>query len=549
MRFLALCVSGFLLCPPLPAADKPLADVAKDTAVKLKSGGIVTAESLDGKVTFAGFPSPADKVSAKPDTPPYTEKVLFEIGSITKLFTGLLLAQAVLEGEVTLDTPIAKLLDPALTFADPRIAAITLKQLSTHTSGLPRLPTNHALGVRDDDPYAGYDEKLLIDYLTHAKLKNDGPYPSSYSNLGVGLLGYLLGKVYGTTWEDLVITKICQPLGLNDTRMTLTGLKLPLAPPHDEAKDAVSWHFDAVAGCGALRSTAADLLTFGQAMAKPEHTPLAKAFALAMQPHAKASGGQIGLGPFISQRDGVTVYDHSGGTGGYRSGLQVIPAKNIVRVVLMNNTQLEGGSVIAATRVQPPRVMPKEGRVDPATLPGYTGVYEIDSDSRFTVLLHQDHLWVRLTGQAFLKLFPKADTPNIFFYKAVNAEVEFTKTGDQVTALTLFQNGRELHATRTAAEAPKITLHTAEELKSYTGQYFLLGLKPLTLTTRNNTLFAQLEGQPALPIFDLGQDRFEYDAVEATITFNRNAQNEILGLTLLQNGFPVAAVRAKPETK
>lgn len=529
------------------AADKPLSAVAEAAAKKLKSGGIVIGESLDGKVTFAGFASPADKT--KNPAEPYTEKVLFEIGSITKVFTGLLLAKAVVEEKVTLDTPIAKLLDPKLKFEDPRIAAITLKQLSTHTSGLPRLPSNQALGSREDDPYAGYDEKLLIDYLTHAKLKKDGPYPSSYSNLGVGLLGHLLGKVYGTTWEDAIVTQICQPLGMNETRMTITGLKLPLAKPHDEEKDSTSWHFDAVAGAGALRSTAADMIRFGQAMAKPETTPLSKALALAMQPHAEASGDHIGLGPFIGKREGVTTYNHDGGTGGYRSGLQVIPEKNIVRVVLINNTQLDGSSIIADTRIVPPRVMPKEGKIDPALLPEYTGVYEIDQDSRFTVLLHQNHLWVRLTGQAFLRLFAKDKETDRFFYKSVNAEVQFTREGGKIISMTLFQNGRELPAKRTLDPAPKIVLHTADELKPYTGKYFLMGLKELNVTVRGNTLYAQLADQPAVPVFDMGKDRFEYDVVVAILTFNRNEQNEILGLTLLQNGFPVPALRAKPEAK
>ncbi|SKA94349.1 CubicO group peptidase, beta-lactamase class C family [Prosthecobacter debontii] len=520
-------------------ADLPLPQVAAKVVSRLPAGGIVTGESLQGKVTYSGHAAPGGEAKD------YHENVLFEIGSITKVFTGLLLAQAVVEGKVTLETPISKLLDPGLTFADPKIAAITLKQLSTHTSGLPRLPSNHGSGVRQDDPYVAYDMKLLIDYLSTAKLDGEGPFPCQYSNLGVGLLGSLLGRVYGLSWEEAVIQKICLPLGLKNTRMTFPTSSLPLAPPFEGKKPVSSWHFDAVAGAGALRSTAADLIAFGQAIAHADQTSLAQAFALAMQPQAVAPGGQIGLNLFIGKRDGAEVYHHNGGTGGYRSALQVIPAKDIVRVVLINNAEMDADGLIARTRQAGPRVMPAEGTLTPEQLPDYLGVYDLDREARFTVISHQNQLWCRLTGQAFLRLFPKKDAPNRFFYKAVDAEVQFTREAGEVTALTLFQNGRELTAKRTAQPVPAILLHTADELKPYTGTYHLMGLKPFEITLRGNTLFAKLAEQPPVPIFDLGNDRFEYDVVEASLTFSRNEKGEILGFTLLQNGLPVPAVRGK----
>ncbi len=324
--------------------------------------------------------------------------------------------------------------------------------------------------------------------------------------------------------------------------MTITSNLLPLAVPHEDDKPAKSWHFDAVAGAGALRSTTTDLVKFGQAMAKPESTPLAKAFALAMQAHAEVPGdGQIGLGPFISKSDGHLTYNHDGGTGGYRSGLQVIPATNTVRVVLINNTELDGGAVIAGTRVEAPRVMPQEITLEGETLKEYPGVYALSPDARFTILLREGQLWARLTGQAFLPMF--AREKDRFFLKVVNAEIHFTRKEGQITSLTLLQNGREQSAARTDQAVPAIILHKADELKPYVGTYSLLGLKDLTLSLRGNTLYAQLTGQGAVPIFDMGKDRFEYDVVEASLTFNRNDQGDIIGLILLQNGFPVPGAR------
>lgn len=135
------------------------------------------------------------------------EKLVFEIGSITKVFTGLLLAQAVVEKKVTLEKTLGSLLAGQVKFVDPRVAAITLKQLATHTSGLPRMPDNMGADATEEDPFANYDEKLLLNFLSTAKLEGEGPFSCSYSNLGMGLLGYLLGGVYQMPWDKAVVEK------------------------------------------------------------------------------------------------------------------------------------------------------------------------------------------------------------------------------------------------------------------------------------------------------------------------------------------------------
>jgi CubicO group peptidase (beta-lactamase class C family) len=539
MKFILLSLLG--LVPSLQA--RTLAEAAVLQAKALEAGCIVTGERVGGQVSFAL----AGKAPEAGNTPP--EKLVFEIGSITKVFTGLLLAQAVVEKKVTLETTISSVLDPKLEFADPRVAAITLKQLSTHTSGLPRLPDNLDAGAVEGDPYAHYDEKLLLAYLTSAKLEGEGPYSCSYSNLGVGLLGHLLGKVWETSWEKAVVTKICLPLGLNDTAVH-PGPNLLLATPHAEAKVVKPWSFDAVAGAGALRSTAADLMKFGEAMLHPEQTPLKDAFAIALQAQADAPamGDQIGLGVFLGKHEGERFFSHDGGTGGYSSSLQVIPSKDIVRVALINNNSLSGSAVIAAMSDAKPAAPQKQKEISlPAeTMAEYPGVYELDRDSRFTVLLRDGQLWVNLTGQAFLRAFAKA--PDRFFYKAVAAEIAFNRDQGQIQSLTLFQNGRELTAKRTAAPPPNYKLRPAKELQPYAGEYLLMGLKKFTLSVRGGTLFAQLEGQEAAPVFETATDRFEYDVVKAILIFARDDQKQISGLTLLQNGLPISAARVKTPT-
>lgn len=536
MRATLLCL--LLTLPTAWAADRPLHEAARESATKLKAGGIVTAESIKGSTRFAAYSSPSDSSS-------YSEDTLFEIGSISKVFTGLLLAQAVVDGKVTLDTTISELL-PELKFKDPQVAAITLRQLSTHTSGLPRLPSNHLFGTHDGDPYAGYTEGLLFNFLNYTRLKDKPPYPSRYSNVGVGLLGHLLGKVYQMSWEDAVVKHICDPLGLHHTRMSIEELKLPLAKPYSNDKEVKSWHFQAVAGAGALRSTARDLLRFGHAIAKPENTPLAKVFALALKPQVQVDGprNHIGLGIFIQTQDQVTEYSHNGGTGGYRSILQVIPEKGIVRVVLINNDSMGGEAVIAKTRVELPRVAPEKVTLNEQAMTEYPGVYETDSEITFTLLIQDKQLYARLTGQPFVPVFPQAK--DRFFYEKIPAEITFSRIDGKISSLTLHQNRREIVAKRLPKPVPNIQLHSAAELKPYTGAYMLMGLQELTISVRGNTLYAQLVGQEASPVFETKKDVFEYDIVQASLSFSRDDQGQIHQVTLNQNGMQMPANRKLP---
>lgn len=539
MKFILWVLLGLLITTH-GAQARTLAQVAETQAKQLEAGCIVTAERMGGELHFALAGKAPEAGDAK------LEKIAFEIGSITKVFTGLLLAQAVVEKKVTLETTIGSLLDGKVRFADPRIAAITLKQLSTHTSGLPRMPENAVAGAQEDDPYAGYDEKLLLKYLAFAKLDGEAPFTSSYSNLGVGLLGHLMGGVYQTSWEQAVVAKICRPLGMQDTAVE-PDASCPRATPHDGGKVAKPWHMAALAGCGALRSTAADMMTFGEALLHPEQTPLKDAFALALRPQAEAPslGGQIGLGILIGKFDGDTALFHDGGTGGFCSGLQVIPAKGIVRVVLINTNSVGGGEVIAATSTAKPMdpAKQKEVPVSVEVLKQYPGMYDLDRDSRFIVKLEEGHLYVKLTGQVFLRLFAKA--PDRFSMKAVAAEVAFNRHEGEVRSLTLFQNGNEVTAKLSATPPPDYKLGSAKALQPYAGEYALMGMKKVTVSVHGRTLFAKLEGQPEVPVFETTADRFEYDVVKAALVFTRDDNKQINGLTLLQNGMTVPAPRVK----
>lgn len=529
----ALALLLFGMTQTTVPAQPTLAEAARSLANKLPRGCIVTAEFNQATTAYALTGKPDAAAAA---TPP--ESLLFEIGSISKVFTGLLLAQNISDKKVSLDTSIAELLDGDVTFNDPAIAAITLGQLATHTSGLPRLPSN--LGPKPDampDPYAAYDRASLYHYLSNATLTGTPPFAASYSNLGFGLLGDLLAKREGTTWEALVTTKIAQPLGMKDTLVSLTAEQTQrLTPPFSGTQKATNWHFQALAGAGALRSTAADLIRFGRALLDPSSTPFPEALRLLLTPQQpfQDAGAQIGFGVFIGKFMGSPCWDHDGGTGGYRSSLQIQPDTQTVRVILINNSALEPQSLRTALARPTNLAKPTEKSLTAQQAQQFAGVFELGPQARFTVIARDDQLWVRLTGQPFYRVSQSA--PNHFFYPTIDAKLVFATDDDTVTSLTLHQAGRELNFTRTAAPLPTLLFRPSAELKKYTGTYHLGPDQIFTLTLADGTLFAQLTGQPALPVFEVREGYFEYDAVQAALQFEADPDGTVVALTLHQNG-------------
>lgn len=345
-----------LLPAGLVSADEPQADlqtvvsrlaepVVRDGEAVGLAVGVLTSE---GKLT-AGF----GRLSAERDERPDGD-TLFEVGSITKVFTGLCLADATEAGVVALDDPIEKHLPPAVEFKGPPPRTITLRHLATHTSGLPRIPLAVAFADQSD-PYAKFNEERLVEMLNSYEWQPEAGTEFAYSNLGMGMLGWMLGRTCDTSYEQLVVERICEPLGMADTRMTLNDdQRRRLAVGHTAGGEPVdNWHFDVLAGAGGLRSTANDLLRFAEAHLHPERKSLqprlAKAIRLGQQVHGQTDDSEtaVGLAWMIRQRNGERgrLVWHNGATGGYSCFLGLLPERGIAVIVLTNATLTEDGNV------------------------------------------------------------------------------------------------------------------------------------------------------------------------------------------------------------
>ena len=262
---------------------------------------------------------------------------IYEVGSITKTFTATLLAWYVNEGKLSLTDPITKYL-PDSVAANPALKNIKLVNLINHTSGLPGLPANFTAqkGYSESNPYKNYTKEMLFSYLKSCTLRSEPGTKYAYSNLAVGLLGIILERVSGKSYEQLVSDIICKPLGMKSTIQHLLILTRFTTVYDENGRQTPAWDFDALAACGSLRSTINDLLLYTKANMVKADTKLSKAFELTHQ-ITFSNDTKVAMGWHIIKVDGVSYYFHNGGTDGSSSFLAYNIEKNIAVVILSNS--------------------------------------------------------------------------------------------------------------------------------------------------------------------------------------------------------------------
>jgi D-alanyl-D-alanine-carboxypeptidase/D-alanyl-D-alanine-endopeptidase len=281
---------------------------------------------------------------ARDRSSPAVADAIFEIGSITKVFTATLLADMVQSGEVALDDPVQRYL-PQGTRLPVRGRAITLADLASHTSGLPRLPPGfirRALRQRRN-PWAGYTVEDLDAAAGAARLHGEPGARFRYSNLGYGLLGQALAHKTQTSYQDLVRERICEPLALIDTSISVPAAKLErFAEGHDRrGRPVPHWDLPALPAAGALRSTVADMLALLAAHLGEADTTLTDAARLTHAPRARRGRLTVGLGWLgLPLRGGPhEVLFHNGGTGGFRCFCGLVRQTRSAVVVLSNSAR------------------------------------------------------------------------------------------------------------------------------------------------------------------------------------------------------------------
>jgi CubicO group peptidase (beta-lactamase class C family) len=347
-----LCIGLSLFLPSSPVSaqfpsDSMIRALLQSRVERFQGVGIVVGlfeADATNRVVLAG--------SAGKDAAPLGAESIFEIGSITKVFTGTLLAGMARKGEISLTEPVQRYLRDDVRMPARGNREITLLDLATHRSGLPRLPTNFRPATRTN-PYVDYKAEHMYDFLSSYELERDIGAQFEYSNLGAGLLGHVLTTVAGVSYETLVRERILRPLGMSNTGIDLTNETLSrMTQGHDEQGVPVpSWTWNtssALAGAGALRSNVGDMLRFLEAnLGEPTseleasmrdtHRAFPATAVKGAEQSDRAAQSSIGLTWLISSAPGELIIWHNGGTGGFRSFIGFAPRRQVGVVVLSNS--------------------------------------------------------------------------------------------------------------------------------------------------------------------------------------------------------------------
>jgi CubicO group peptidase (beta-lactamase class C family) len=379
----------------------------------------------------------------------------FEIGGLTSIFTSLLLADMARRGEVALADPVSKYLPPTVKLPTQGDQPITLVDLATHTSGLPLLPTNFR-ARNPANPYADYSENDLFQSLTNTKLIGHLGQDYNYSHVGMGLLAIALSHRSGQTYEALLKSRIFQPLGMNNTGLSLSPeMKVQLAVGHNAYLQPVSyWDGGALAGAVGLKSTAQDLLTFVEAALGYKASPLAASMATMLNTRrpTRYPGLELALGwHFLSTSNSQIVWDN-GGTGGFRAFMG-FSIRSKVGIVVLSNTDGTNGIEDIGLRLFTP--VPAEIalqrehveiKVDPRIFANYVGVYQMTDGMQLSISQNGENLIAQLGQQKFMLA---AESSRDFFIKNVEGQLTFvTDRAGNAYMLILHQAGSDIPAKR-----------------------------------------------------------------------------------------------------
>ncbi len=404
--------------------------------------GVVVGLYDGGRTEIYGFGS-------GPEGKPPTGTTLFELGSVTQVYTALLFADAIQKREVTLTTPLVDLVPPGVTVPSDQGTKVSLGMLATHTSGFPQLPPSLTRRINGLDPYKGYSEELLYRDLIATSFVTPPGTQIGFSSYGVGVLGFLLGKKLGGTYEAALTARVLTPLGLASTFFVV--------PPPAQARRMVGrnadlaptsfWTWDAMAAGGGLISNAKDQLTLIDAeLDAVSGSKLALRSAMRLTQEEQVpdrTGPNEGLGWEI---DAEGRFWHNGGTGGFRSfvGFDPKTRRGIVilsasAVSLVDHIALDLYKVLAKTAVKPVSPPPVE------KLAQFAGTYQL-GEFKLVVAVTAKRVTITGQGEQPLRLIPISD--HEMWFEAQQAVVAFEREGDKVVRAVFVVGAQRLAAPR-----------------------------------------------------------------------------------------------------
>lgn len=565
---LALCAAGFLgsghathlAAQTAPQAGAAASNFPSDQDLQTMLDYLVEDGATPGIVLGIIEPDGGTRIlhagTAGEGTPPLRRQTVFEIGSINKTLTGTILADMVARGEVKLDDPVQKYMPEGVRVPARNGREITLLDLATHRSGLPRLPDNF-VPADTGNPYAQYSVQTVYDFLNGHTLRRDIGAQFEYSNLGVGLLGIALGRAANTSIKTLIEQRILQPLGMRMTGYQREGeLAAWLARGrHPSGRQAPHWDAsEAIAGAGGLRSNIDDMLLYLRAQLSPPDNGLGRAIRMTHQVQHRFPEFAAGITWPIRAAGGRTIYAHSGGTGGF-STLMAFDPERRTGVVMLTNTGGFEDDIASDFMMRGAPLALREVQVARGVLARYAGEYDMGQGRPAYVRLEDDGtMTLRVGGNVRFRMY--ADSDSSFFIKRAPWRVRFTSdAAGAVTGMTLDVEGQERTGRRASDRAPTPAQErasirdlplTAEQMAVYEGAYTLrMGERslPIRIAAGQGKLTAQAAGQGAFGLRYQGDHVFiaEFDPNVRLVFTVQNGRAATV--TLHQNGQQVPGAR------
>ncbi len=507
--------------------------MARMTQMKKFTGTVLLAEG--DNIYYRKAFGPAN---AKGNIMNTTESV-YRIGSITKTYTSVLILQLAEQGKLTLDDPLSKYVKNF-----PKADKITVKQLLTHTSGIPNYS---ALPDLESWHYKPITPDSLVNKVRNLPFAFQPGEGYGYSNTNYIFLGMILEQIYGDKYENIVLKQICKPAGMSHTGSNLNRKNLNLSegltPTRSGYASVPQVHTSVPFAAGALYSNVDDMLLFSRKLTSGGFFADSTTLTTMTTPEVDF----YALGVYEGSIAGLKGFGHNGGIDGYAAQWFYFPEKDLTLITISNNMSADHaavGETIVKSFLGEPVVIPEERKVlvlPDSTLQKYVGSYELAADFLIDITIDNGGLRAQATGQSSFELYAQSDT--VFYAVIAVAEITFHPGPDGIAkALTLDQNGERLKAKRFEIKDLTIQIPIAK-LERLAGTYELREGFNLEIKIEGDKLIAQASGQQPFELYAEDETRFFATAAPIDLVFEIGKDGKASSVTLDQNGFVIKAER------
>lgn len=481
-------------------------------------------------------------------TPRIDSMTAFEIGSVSKTMTSILLAEMIGQGKASLDDPLSAWLPEGTRVPRFEGKPILLRHVVTHTSGLPGLPPGVSM-ADPNDPYAALSGQMLLAALERSSLARAPGAQFEYSNFASMLLSWAVARRAGSDLETLFDQRLFQPLGMSHAYIGQRPDGVRIATGHTpNARPAPAWNFQTdLAGVGGVRATLDDMVRYVQAQLAPPATPLGAALRLGQQVVVADSRPAMAMNWMLTPLAGRRLHAHEGGTGGF-SSFVAFDVENRQGVVILSDTALHslGGLGSLGLHLLEPAIplgRPRKAVTPPAELlDALVGQYQLEGAMKMQLSRKGDALVIQAEGQPAYAM--GYDDAGDFYPLDFDALLRPQRRADGSHGFLWTQMGGVIAARRIdLASKPKLLTPTPAELQDYAGDYPLVPGFALKVFEREGQLFVQGSGQQPMQVAVVAKDVFVAEAVGAEIRFERAADGKVSGLVLLQGGQTLRGAR------